>query len=187
MKRLKLNKLSLFLAIALLGISLNGFSQDKKEHRMERKELRKSVMLANFNIIDSLIKAKSFVIEADFLQNGWGERRNVSSSINFIKVNSSKCVIQTGSNFNLGYNGIGGVTAEGYIGKWVVNKNFKNLSYNVRFSVTTNIGLYDVVLDLASDAHASATISGLTAGRLTWVGHIVSSDNSRVFKGQNTI
>lgn len=187
MKKLKLRTLSFFLAIVLLGISLNSFSQDKKEQRSERKELRKSVMLANFNILDSLIKAKSFVIEADMLQNTWGERRNVSSTINFIRVNSSKCVIQTGSNFNFGSNGIGGVTAEGSIGKWIVNKNFKKLSYNIRFSVTTNIGLYDVVLDLSSDAHAAATISGLTPGTLTWLGHIVSLNNSRVFKGQNTI
>ena len=187
MKRLKLFTLSLFLAIGFLGISVNSFSQDKKESRMERRELRKAVRMTNFNIIDSLIKAKSFVIEADFLQNKWGQRINVSSNINFIRVDHNKCVIQTGSNGQFGSNGVGGATAEGDMGTWKVIKNSKNLSYNVHFSVITNIGSYDVTLDLYSDARATATITGLTPGSLTWEGHIVTVNNSRVFKGQNSI
>jgi len=33
--------------------------------------------------------------------------------INFIMLNASEGVLQTGSNFRVGYNGVGGVTAEG--------------------------------------------------------------------------
>jgi hypothetical protein len=187
MRRLKLNTLGLFLAIGFLGISPGSFSQDRKENRMERKEMRKSVLMTNFHIIDSLLQAKSFVIEADFLQNGYGERVNVPSTINFIRVSSTKVVMQTGSDFRFGYNGVGGVTAEGYMGKWEVNKNFKSLSYTVHFTVTTQIGSYDIVLILSSDARATATITGLTPGRLTWDGRIVTLNNSRVFKGQNSI
>ena len=187
MKRLKFNTLSLFLTIVLLGISLNTFSQDKKERRTERKEKRQAIELANFNKIDSLVKLRSFVIEADILQNNWGYRRNVSSSINFIRVNATRCVIQTGSDSRLGNNGVGGVTAEGDIATWEVTRNEKNMNYFVRFSVTTNIGSYDVTLNLSSDTRASATVSGLTPGSLTWGGHIVSLNKSRVFKGQDAI
>lgn len=187
MNRLKLNVLKLFLTIGILGIVLNGYSQDRKEKKMDRKEMRKSALMANFHILDSLINAKSFVIEADFLQNSFGERVHVPSTINFIRVNNPKCTLQTGSNFRYGYNGVGGVTAEGSMGNWKVDKNFKNLSYTVHFSVTTQIGSYDVFLLLSSDAHATATITGLTPGRLTWDGRIVTVNNSKVFKGQNTI
>lgn len=143
--------------------------------------------MTNFNIIDSLIKAKSFVIEADFLQTGRGQRINVLSNINFIRIDNKRCVIQTGSNNQIGSNGVGGATAEGDMGTWKVIKNTKNLSYYVHFSVITNIGTYDVIMDLYSDARATATITGLTAGSLTWDGHIVTINNSRVFKGQNSI
>ncbi len=188
MKRLKINTLVLCLVIGFLGISVKSFAQGSKERRMERKEMRKSVMLINFNIIDSLLKAKSLVIEADFLENGVGQRISVPSTINFIRINSSKCVIQTGANNGrFGTNGVGGVTAEGDIGKWEVRKNTKNLTYNVHFTVLTNIGAYDVIMDLSSDAHATATITGLTPGRITYDGRIVTLNNSRVFKGQNTV
>jgi hypothetical protein len=188
MKTIKMNIVSLFWIAGLSWISLNGASQDIKLSRQERKEAEKAQMTANFYILDSLMNARSFVLEADNLQNQYGDRAFVASNINFIRVDKSVGVLQTGSDWGgRGYNGVGGVTAEGNIGTWKVDRDVKRLTYRGQFSLLTNIGHYDVFMVVSADGHASATISGMSRGKLTWDGHLETVNNSRVFKGQNTI
>jgi hypothetical protein len=187
MKTMKIKTAGLFLAIGFFGLSSDCFSQDIKLTRQELKEARKAQLVANYYILDSLLNAKTFVLEADYLQNRYGDRIPVLSDLNFIKINETKGVLQTGSSFNTGYNGVGGVTAEGSIGSWNIYKNEKRLSYTVHFSLLTNIGHYDVMMNVSSNTRASATITGLGPGRLTWEGHLVTLYNSRIFKGINTI
>jgi len=187
MKTMKINMVSLLLVFGFLGISSYSNSQDVKLDRKERREVRKAQLAANFYILDSLLNARSFVLEADFLQNRYGDRIPVVSDLNFIRVNKSNGVLQTGLNMSIGYNGVGGVTAEGSIGTWKINSDAKRLSHTLHFSLLTNIGHYDVFMNISADNHASATITGLGPGRLTWDGRLKTISNSRVFKGQNTI
>jgi hypothetical protein len=185
--KMKMNRISLFWIFGLFWICLNGNSQETKLSRQERKEVRKAQLAANFNILDSLLNSKSFVLEADFLQDSYGNRIPVVSNLNFIKVDGSNGILQTGSNYSLGYNGVGGVTAEGSLGTWEINKDPKKLSYWLRFSLLTNIGHYDIFMTVMANNHAIATISGLGPGKLTWEGHLETVNNSRIFKGQETI
>jgi hypothetical protein len=187
MKTLKINTLSLIWMIGFSLFVLEGFSQDMKLSRQERKGIRNAHMARNFVILDSLLTNKQFVLEADFLQDGYGNRAYVLSSLNFIMVDGSKGTLQTGSYTGRGYNGVGGVTARGNVGGWKMHKDFKRLSYSLEFSILTNIGHYDIFLTVTSDNRATARISGLGPGRLTWEGHLATVDNSRIFKGQDTI
>jgi hypothetical protein len=186
MKTMKITIMNLFLISGLLMVSVNAISQEKLT-RQERKEVRKAQLAANFSILDSLLNSREFVLEADFLRNNYGERIMVPQGLNFIKINGTNSIMQTGANAGLGYNGVGGVTAEGTIGNWKIFKDFKNLNYTIQFNVVTNIGNYYIVLNVDADNHASATISGLTPGQLTWDGHLETIGNSRIFKGQNSI
>jgi len=187
MKIIKYKLVCLFWILGLFLLSLNSYSQERKLTRQELKEVRKVQMEANFWILDSLLSAKSFVLVADYLQNRYGDRVIVTPTLNFIKINEESGILQTGSNWSMGYNGVGGVTAEGSIGKWTVFKDPKRMSYTLQFSLLTNIGYYDVVMTVMSDASARATISGLGRDKLTWEGHLETIENSRVFKGHNTI
>jgi hypothetical protein len=187
MKTMKFKTVSLFWILGLLFISLNSYSQEGKLSRQELKEVRKAQRAANFHILDSLLNARSFVLEADFLQNKIGDRINVVPTLNFIKVNETIGILQTGSNSRMGYNGVGGVTAEGSIGKWKIYKDEKKLNFRLQFSLLTNIGFYDISMFVSSDNHASATISGLSSGKLTWEGHLETVNNARIFKGQLSI
>ena len=187
MKTIKLNMAGLFLVLGLLLISSYSNAQDLKLTRKERKEVRKAQMNANFHILDSLLNARSFVLEADFLQDKYGMRVPVISNVNFIRVDQFKSVLQTGTGTGFGYNGVGGVTAEGKINSWNIHKNAKELSYTLRVTVMTQIGTYDVLMTVNSENNASAIVTGLWPGKLTWVGHLYTLNNSRVFKGQNTI
>jgi hypothetical protein len=126
------------------------------------------------------------VLEADLLRNQNGDNVSVTPALNFIKVDKTSGILQTGSNFALGYNGVGGVTAEGILGRWDVSRNPKKLSFIIQFSLLTNIGNYDVLMTVTAANQATATITGSGAGKLIWQGHLRALNNSRVFKGQNS-
>jgi len=185
MKTMKLYIGSLFLVVAgLCGLTSYSFSQDAKLTRQERKDIKNAQLMANYYALDSVLNARAFVLEADYLQNRYGEKILVSSNLNFIKVVESNGVLQTGSYSGFGYNGVGGVTAEGKIQSWKIYKNPKKLSYTVHFSIQSSIGHYDILMNVSANTRASATITGLGPGNLTWEGHLVTLYNSRVFKGQ---
>jgi hypothetical protein len=186
MKNLKTRQTSVYLASIFLCITLIGNSQDAKLTRQEKKAVKETQMAINYYVMDSVITSKGFVLEADLLRNQNGDNIVVTPSLNFIKVDKTAGILQTGSNTAIGYNGVGGVTAEGSLGRWEVSRNPKKLSFTVQFSLLTNIGNYDVLMTVTAANQATATITGSGAGKLTWQGHLRALNNTRVFKGQNT-
>ncbi len=187
MKRRRLTYV--LLANLALVISASGISygQDARLTKEEKRAARKAEREANYMIMDSLLSSRCFVLEADFLQNFFGEKVNVLSNINFVRLQGMTGVLQTGSNYRFGSNGVGGVTAEGQIGYWNLSKNPKNHTYNLRFNLLTALGPYDISMFVTSDNNANATITGTTAGTLTWIGHLQPLNNSRVFKGSQVV
>jgi len=187
MKTLKFKPEYLLLTIGLFLVSFDCSSQDIKLTREEKKEAERAQQYLNFQALDSLLRNKCFVLEADWLENGYGVRRHVMSDINFIMVNSQKAVIQTGSVSSIGWNGVGGSTAEGNISGMKIERNEKKLAFFLRFTVVSNLGYYDVAMTVYSNNDARATISGLTPGKLVYDGKIEALYNSRVYKGHNPI
>jgi hypothetical protein len=185
MKKFTIYRTNLILTIGLFLIPFKGISQDIKLTRQEQKEAKRAELVANFQFLDTLIEDRSFVLVADFLQNKYGDRIHVGPFLNFIRVDSTKAVLQTGSETGLGYNGVGGVTAEGRADHWKIVKNLKSLSYFIQFNIATNIGVYNVSITLNADNYARATITGITPGILSYEGHIEPVGSSHVFKGQN--
>jgi hypothetical protein len=177
----------LLLTIGLFFISFSSNAQEIKLTKEEKKEAKRNKQYYDFQVIDTMLQNRSFVLEADFLENQYGYRRTVMSGLNFIMVDSLKAVLQTGSNIGMGTNGVGGATAEGSISSLKITKNEKNLSFFLRFTVVTNIGIYDVSMTVYSNRHARATISGLTPGKLVYTGRIETLYESRVYKGRNRI
>jgi hypothetical protein len=177
----------LFLVSGLLLLSLICNSQNTEITKKEQKDAKRDKQYFNFQALDTLLKNRSFVLEADFLENQYGNRKPVMSNINFILVDSVKAVLQTGSNSNFGLNGVGGITAEGSITGLKVTKNEKNLSFFLKFTVNSNIGIYDVTMNILYNSKARATITGLSRGKLVYDGQIKSLYDSGVYKGMNTI
>ena len=152
-----------------------------------KKRRRKAQRYATFQSIDTLLNFRTYVLEASYLKNKYGSMIAVTSNINFIRVAGYNGVLQTGSDSWVGSNNLGGVTAEGSISNYKINKDMKNLAFTVTFNLLTNLGTFDILMNISSDNNASATISGSTSGRLTWTGRLVPLNKSRAFKGQNTI
>jgi hypothetical protein len=186
MKKLTFYLGSLLMTFGFCWIPYKSNSQEIQLSRQEQKEARKAALYANFQAIDTLLEKKTFVLEADYLQNQYGSPIPVASNLNFIRLEAPKAVIQTGSNFSMGYNGVGGVTAEGNLDRYKIIKDLKHLSYTVTFTVMTDIGVYDVQMMIGANNSTRATITGLTRGSLTYQGRIVALYNSSVYKGQKT-
>jgi hypothetical protein len=92
-------------------------------------------------------------------------------------------IIQTGNNAGIGYNGVGGTTAEGSVRQWKVIKNEKHKSFNISMEITTSIGMYSIYINVTSSGAANARLTGLTPGELNWIGRLVPLKKSRVYKG----
>lgn len=179
---------AIFLLIAgLQAVPVNALAQDSRITRQEMKKIREARMQANYRVLDTILKQRDFVLKAEYLQNRYGDRIIVTPLLNFIKVEGENGILQTGNNTGLGLNGVGGVTAEGNIGKYQIRPDAKRLIYTLQFSLSTNIGHYDVVMTIRPDGSSKATISGTGSDRLTWEGHLEVSGNTRVFKGFNSI
>ncbi len=155
-----------------------------KEQKAEQKRTEREAMA---QLVDQMIKAQRFVLEADYLSNRTGRRVVVSSNLNFIIVDSSEITIQTAPQFGFGGpNGMGGLTAEGTIRDFRVEKVGKTKgSYSIRIMAMTPLGPYDIFMNISPDAGADATISGTTAGKLNYHGRMVPIKRSRHFKGHS--
>jgi len=158
----------------------------------EQKQLRKAAKKEAKRIEEEqamiqtkhLIDARRFILIANYIGNNIGNRIPVSSTINFLKIDTSNCVIQIGSLDGIGYNGVGGVTAEGRISSFKITQNKKGNSYTMRLTTNTVIGTYDIVLFVNAFGNAEATITGITHGALRYYGRIIPIDNSKIYQGR---
>ncbi len=171
--------MGLFL-LGALAVPMNVFGQKDK------KASRDSTLTAKFEYTKQMLQNKDFVLEADYLANRMGERMPVSSTLNFISVDSTNAVLQIGRNTGIGYNGVGGVTAQGNVTRYKLQTDNKRKSFYLSFSVTTPIGSYDINMSVGADGYANATLTGISSGQLIYTGYLVPIENSSVYKGYNT-
>jgi hypothetical protein len=175
------------ISLLILFLAINISAQEnlsRKESRMAKKQKKEAAAQASYDSLFQVINSKQFVLEANYLDNLKGRRSVVLPTLNFIKVDSAtNSVIQIGSNRGLGYNGVGGVTAEGRLTRYEVSRNDKKKTIHVSMSLISNIGLYDILLDVDAENRAVAVVTGLERGRLQYEGNIVPLEESSVYQG----
>lgn len=175
----------ILIATVFIAGTLSVNAQEEKPSKKEQKKMEKKAEAERKYVqTENLLDSMNFVLEAYYLGNQRGSRIIVPSTLNFIKVDSSEVVLQVGRNSGVGYNGVGGTTAEGTISKYEVTKNKKKGTFDLTMNVLTNIGSYDIFMIISSDGRATATISGIYPGKLTYEGDLVSIAESRVYKGR---
>lgn len=174
-------KTNLLIIVALFIVgSLSAQGRNKQKQSKEDRNVR---IESEYQAMARLIDAKQFILEADYRSDQQGFSVPVSSTLNFIMVDSAMAVIQTGSNYRVGFNGVGGITAEGNISKWKVMKDNKRKSFIISMNIITSLGFYDIFIDVSASGNASATISGTTAGKLIYHGHLLSLPESKAYQG----
>lgn len=164
-----------------IATSANGLKTEK-QLKKERKDAERNMeYITTGHFLDSM----QFVLQAEYLSNSRGMRSIVTSSLNYILVDSLKGSIQTGTNFGIGRNGIGGSTARGNITNWKLTKNEKRKSFMIRIDFSTDLGFYTVFMDVSADRTASARLSGIGGGSLTFDGNLVPLRRSRIYQARS--
>jgi len=175
--------------VVFLGLIISAsilFAKGNDENSvLTRKDKRNIELEKHFQLTKQMLENRDFVLEASFLQDRFGNRIPVTSNINFVAVDSTEAIIQIGSNFRIGPNGVGGVTAKGSISKWKLTENEKNKAFDLSLSVMTPIGMYDLFFSIGASGRGTATLTGLRSGRLTFDGDMVSGEKSSVYIGQH--
>jgi hypothetical protein len=173
--------------LILFVISSNGIwaQEAKNPSSMTRKEKKEMELDKQYQLNKSMLDNRDFVLEANYLQDRFGIRRIVNSMINFVAVDSTTAIIQVGSDYRNGPNGVGGVTAKGKISKWQLTENKKNRSFDLTINVMTNIGIYDLQISIDSWGNSTVRLSGLSAGQLTFEGNLEPYSESRVYEGRS--
>jgi len=173
------------IAILLVVFSASSLFAQQETSTLTKKEQREIEIEQQYELTKLMLENKQFVLEADFLQGRFGSRVFVNSTINFIAVDSTEATLQIGSNWRVGPNGVGGVTAQGRITKWELTENEKKNTFHIAMNVMTSIGIYDVRFLIGADGRTSARLTGLRPGQLTFDGDLVPLEESTVFEGQS--
>lgn len=173
--------------LILMSIATTGiFGQGDKNNASGTKKEKECIEEKNqYQSYKDMIENRDFVLEADYLQDRRGNRVFVSNTINFVAIDSTTAIIQVGSNYRIGPNGVGGVTAKGKITSWKLSENEKNKSFNLFTTVMTPIGIYDLQFSISSSGYSTALLTGLTMGELTFEGNVEPYSDSSVYEGSS--
>lgn len=176
--------------------SVNAQNQAKSKHqkmtKQQKKELRLKASLESRKQYFQLLQSRLFVLEANQLYGRNGMMIPVSPSLNFLAVKGNKVIFQFGLDGGMmgpimGSNGVGGMTAEGFISHYTFNPG---KSSKKAMEVTGDIrpkgsgAWVHFYLSVGNDGNAFLNISFPWGARLSMNGYIVGFSHSSVFKGQ---
>ena len=178
------------------GIMLHAGAQDdlslsKKEIKRFQKEQRKLDQKAELERMGGITKwmvtSQQFVLEANDLSDRYGNRVPVSSTINFIMVDSSTGVMQLGNAYSMGYNGVGGTTLEGRISEYKVRTiGKKKEAWSVSWTLSSTLGTYNISLTVSANGNADASIRSNWPGNINYHGNLVPISRARIYKSSTT-
>ena len=161
---------------------------DIREQREYEKQMRREKMgkeqESAIKITRRMVEIHRFVLEANHLSDKYGNRVIVSPSINFIMVDSLDAIVQFGSAYSIGYNGVGGQTLEGEVAHYeYAMTGRKKDSYSIKMIFRSVAGTYDIFLLVSPAGSADATIRGNWPGELNYHGNLIPLGLSRIYKG----
>jgi len=183
---------NLILAIVLMTLGTGLFAQQnasqpqaEKSTKKDKKQEREAIQIQQFNEKTALINSRRFVLEAGYIISRDGTKTSVTSSLNFIMVDSAQAVVQSGNNAGMGLNDVGGVTASGNITSWRVERNEKKRTFNIEMGVSTNLGLINMSVYIPASGNATAHLrENFKLPSADFVGPLVPLEKSTVYKGR---
>lgn len=189
--------LKIFLLLFLCNILASPFlyaqkpmvsvRKHQKIEKLKRRELRLKASLQSRRYYAQLLKQKLFVLQADQLYGYTGAMIPVNSSTNFLAIKGNKVIFQYGFIGRIGWNGVGGVTAEGFIDHYLFNPGKSNkkamlVSGQIRPKGAGDTGYFTLTVSNDGSAYLNMTLP--FGGRISMSGRIVDFAHASVFKGQ---
>lgn len=155
----------------------------RKIARQMKREQEKEINDLKITRVYNLLESRKFVLEADYLSSLGTSKTPVNSTLNFILLDSTEAVVQVGSHDHIGYNGLGGITLEGYVRDYEVSKTNNSKAVKVSLVLSGMGSSYDVFISVNPDGNATASITGYTGGNIMFHGRVMTKKESFIDKG----
>ncbi|KXX70165.1 DUF4251 domain-containing protein [Flammeovirga sp. SJP92] len=197
------NLIKIFIVTISLFITSNVFAQEikedkpltkqelraqkrleKKKEREEKRLIAKQLEMIIHEQAVQGIDSGTFVLEATQVYDRYGNIENVNSTINFVKVVGNNAIFQLGFDGIVGLNGVGGITMEGKISNYEVEK-MENGRVNVSFNVQGPIMMASMSFTMDGEGNfANVKVRAQTENiELSFRGQIQPLNNSNVYEG----
>jgi hypothetical protein len=163
----------------------NLTKEEKKALRKTKKEEGKRKREENLVKFEEYAEMREWVVETHMVFDKQGQSYQMDPTINFVGVNKEETTVQLSFNGILGWNGVGGVTLDGKIGKYEYNRDNKTVMITMS-AMGSSLGIVDIFLTISGDGNGRATVSGNWGERITFQGRFVSLAESSVYKGTTT-
>lgn len=183
-----LNLIFFFLIVGV-GLSQENLSV-KKEKRKVARIKKKKLEISNSktrSYYSNLLQKKNFVFTADFVRTDEGLTFFLDPTINFVSVIGDSITFQFGKNGAIGWNGVGGITANGIIDnyKYFLSKKHKIMTVTTDANLNAPVLPPHFTLYVSDDGTAQLMLNPPGGGLVTMTGHIYSPRDSGIYKGQS--
>ncbi len=162
-------------------------SEQRKLEKQKKKEKRKKKSLASRQYYSKLIKSRRFVFQATRLYDTYGRYYSVTPDINFVAIKDNKIILQFGFQGVPGWNGVGGITAEGFLKdyRFYPGKNNKQ-AMTVTAQIQPKFGGASpyFTMSISNDGSANIQVTLDNGGLLRMGGQVYTPSRSSVYKGQ---
>jgi hypothetical protein len=159
-------------------------SLGKNEIKKKKKEEKEAKLQKQYEEIYKMLFNRSFVLEASYIER-IGNKYIVNQKLNFLMVDSTNAILQLGSLYGIGYNGIGGETAKGKISTYKLTRNDKKKTCSLMMTVLTPIYTFNVSFDIRASGAGTAWISGMYFGLILYDGFVVPLKEAKVIMGNS--
>ena len=177
------------LALPTTGVAQVNQSTKKEQRKLEKQKKQKQRQkrnLASREFYSKLIQSKQWVFQATGLYGPYGQYYSVSPTLNFVAVHNNKIIVQFGFEGVIGWNGVGGVTAEGFLSDFKFNpgKN-KNQAMTVSAHIQPKYGGGSpyFTMYINNDGSAQISVTLINGGVLQMNGQVYTPAQSSVYKG----
>lgn len=161
--------------------------EQRKLEKQKKKEQRLKKDAASRKFYANLIQNKRWVFQATRLFGPTGVYYSVTPDVNFVAVHDNKIILQFAFQGVVGWNGVGGITAEGFLTNFKFNrgKNEKHaMSISAHIQPKYGSASPYFTMDINNDGSADITITLENGGTLRMGGQVYSPAQSSVYKGQ---
>ena len=171
----------IFLIVAVSTVAIVSCGPSKPLTPEEQAKLDVKIKLYT-----EMFEQQSFVLEANTVYSKKGRSFQMNSSINFVKIDNGTGVLQLAFNQIVGWNGVGGITLDGKVRNYKVNKGDGSKMPTVQFDMNGTLGWGTVRISVNSSGNARATVDGGTSGgRITFSGPLVPLKESGTYQGSS--
>ena len=165
--------------------SKNLTKEEKKAMRKAKKEEDKRKREEALIEFEKYAEMREWVVEAHTVFDKQGQSYQMDPNINFVGVTKDETTVQLSFTGLMGWNGVGGVTLVGKIGKYEYSSDGKSLNITMS-AMGSGLGVVDIFMTVTGDGNGRATVSGNWGERITFQGRFVSLEESTVYKGTTT-